>query len=155
MKRDASQSAQRRPDLILTADTFLDHMLLDANGFARQLVWRRHPAAQSIESVEQPDGERGRRAEAGACRQIAHVLDLYSIRAFTGELHESCADRGVHQLPMIAHELDLRIDDAMFVRKEGRKLAHEDIAVLVDGCSEHGTSVLLVPRGVVGAAAQK
>src|SRR6516225_10787568 len=56
---------------------------------------------------------------------------------------------------MIAHKLDLRIDDAMFVREEGRKLAHEDIAVLVDGCSEHGTSVRLVPSGVVGAAAEK
>src|SRR5262249_15251506 len=83
------------------------------------------------------------------------MLDLYSIRTFVGELHESCADRRVHQLSVIAHKLDLRIDDAMFVREEGWKLAHEDIAVLVDGRSEHGTSVLLVPSRIVGAAAEK
>src|SRR5262249_59328999 len=56
---------------------------------------------------------------------------------------------------MIAHKLDLRIDDAMLMREEGRKLAHEDITVLIDRRSEHGAAMLLIPRGVVGAAAKE
>src|SRR5215472_8540161 len=83
------------------------------------------------------------------------MLDLDSVRAFVGELHKSCADGRVYQLPMIAHELDLGIDDAMFVGEERRKLADEDVAVLVNGRSEHGTSMLLVPGGVVRAAAKE
>src|SRR5215472_10562203 len=155
MKRDESEPAHRGPNLILTTDVLLDHMLLDADGFARQLVWRRHSAAQGIERIQQPDRERGRRTKTGACRQIAHMLDLYSVRAFVAELHQSCANRRVNQLAMIAHELDLRIDDPMLVGEEGWKFAQENVAVFVDGRSEYGTSMLLVPRGVVRAAAQE
>src|SRR6185436_10064535 len=56
---------------------------------------------------------------------------------------------------MVADQLDLRVDHAMLVGEEWRQLAHEDVTVLVDGGAQHGTAVLLVPGGIVGAAAQQ
>ncbi len=150
-----SQPAHRRPHLVLAADALLDHLLLEADGLAGQLVGRRHLAAQGVERVQQPDRERGGGAEPRARGQVAHVLDLYPVGKFAGVFHQGRTNRGVHQLAMVAYQLDLRVDHAMLVGEEWRQFAHEDVAVLVDGRAEHGTAVLLVPGGVVGAAAEQ
>src|SRR6202035_1844754 len=49
VKIDAVEAAIGRPDLILTADVFLEHLLLDADRFAAKVSLGDHPAVERVE----------------------------------------------------------------------------------------------------------
>ncbi len=54
-----------------------------------------------------------------------------------------------------SHILNERIDDAVFVLEERRKVSAADMAIFIDRGRQHDPAVLLIPSRIVGAAAEK
>ena len=62
---------------------------------------------------------------------------------------------GVHNLGCLADLLDFRIDDAVLVLEERRERANGQVAVLIDGHTEHGAAMLADPIRVIRPAAEQ
>ena len=79
MEVDAVEAAIGRPQLVLRADIFLQHILLDTDRFARKIALRDHFAVERMQRVQQPDGERAAGAQSGPRRQVGVVMDFETL----------------------------------------------------------------------------
>ncbi len=150
---DAIEAAKRRGHLVLRADVLADDFLLDVDRLARQLFLGYVLAAQRVDGVDESDGERGARAQAGAGGQVAVVVDFQSVLAIVDAQHRF--HRRVLDLGDVDDVFDAGIDDAVLVLEELRQVAAVDVAVLVDRGREHRAAVAPHPGRVIGAAAEE
>src|SRR5580700_10123762 len=153
VKVDAVEAAIGRPDLVLAADVFLEHFLLDADRFAAEVALTDHPGIERVERVQEPDRERAARAQSGAGRQVGIVMDLKAL----GHAHvgQDAAHRRVLDLGQLLDQFDLGINDLRLVLEERRQPAHADVAIFVDRGADHRAAVLAKPRRIIGAAAEQ
>jgi hypothetical protein len=54
VKVDAVEAAIGRPDLVLEADVFLEHLLLDVGRLSAEVALGDHPAVERTEDVQLP-----------------------------------------------------------------------------------------------------
>ena len=73
------QPAERRLDLVLHADILLQHLLLDIDRLLGEHALGHQLAAQRVQRMQQADREGRARAEAGARRQVAVMVDLDAV----------------------------------------------------------------------------
>src|SRR3984893_1967264 len=153
VKVDAVKAAIGRPKLVLAADVFLEHLLLNADRFAAEVALTDHPGIERVERIEQSNRERAARAQSGARRQIGVVMDLEAV----GHAHvgEDAAYRRMLDLGRLLDQLDLGINDLRPVLEERRQPAHADVAIFVDRGADYRAAVLAKPRRIVGAAAEQ
>ena len=76
MEFDAVETSIGRPQLVLRADVFLEHILLHADGLACQIALRDHLAVEGVKSVEQPNRERTAGPQSGARWEIGIMVDF-------------------------------------------------------------------------------
>ena len=106
-----------------------------------------------MDRVDEPDSERGARAQPGPRRQVAVVMNLETFAHL--EPLEHAAHRRMLDLANVLNVFDDRVDHTKLVLEERRQLSHADVAVLINGGGEHGAAVLAIPLGIVSAAAEK
>src|SRR5688572_10637239 len=106
-----------------------------------------------MHGVYQPDGERRARSKSGARRQIAVVVNLEPLRHF--EPLEHATHRGMLNLADLLHILNDGVDHPEAMIEERRQLADTDVAVLVDGRSQHGAAVLAIPLWIIRSAPEE
>src|SRR5487761_1825294 len=93
MEIDAIEPAVGGPQLILRADIFLQHILLDTDRLARQIAFRDHFVVESVQSMQKPDRERAARSQAGSRRKIGVVMNFQPL--LHSEFPENSAHRGM------------------------------------------------------------
>ena len=108
----------------------LKHVLLDADRLAREIALRNHFAVESVQRMQQPDGERAARSQSGPRRQVGIVMDFESL----GDplVRQNSAHGGMLDVRDLVDQFDLRIDDSGLVLEERRQSAYADVAILVD-----------------------
>src|ERR1041384_3076720 len=105
------------------------------------------------ERVEQTDRKRRARSQSGLCGQIAVVLCLYAF--LHPMLAQNVANCGMVDFVNRLRQFDLRINNAMPMLEKRRKVAKADVAIFVDGGSDHSATVLAMPRGIVRSSAEE
>src|SRR6185437_4626877 len=126
---DTVEASVSRPDLILRPNMFLDDILFYMDGFIGQFPLPAMPARERMESVEQADRERRRRAKTGPRRQVTIVLNFQPIA--NTHFGQHCPYHWMLDLGDFLHVLDERINDAVLMVEEGWQTAHADVAIPV------------------------
>ena len=70
-------------------------------------------------------------------------------------VHQNPPDGGVTDFLDLFYVFDLGIDDPVAVLEKRRQRPDGDVAILVDGKTEHGAAVFQVPLRIIGPAAEK
>src|SRR5690349_10198258 len=92
-------------------------------------------------------------SETRSRRQVAVVMNFESLIIAPGPCKNG-TDGGVLDLFDAAHIFNYRIDDAVFVLEERRKVPAADMAIFIDRGRQHHPTMLLIPSWIVGAAAE-
>src|SRR5688572_11758367 len=137
---DVIKSAKRGRHLILHADTLSKHALLDMNRLVREGLLRDMAAVESMDGIDEPDGKCRARSEARPGRQVAVMVNFEPFADL--EPLEHTTDRGMLNLVNLLDVLDDGVDDAEAMVEEWRQFPDADVAVLVDGGRQYGTTVL-------------
>src|SRR5580704_5049219 len=81
------------------------------------------------------------------------MVDLHT--TVDTKMREHCPHRRMRDLWYGLAVLDLRVDDAVAMFKKEWQMTAGQVAVFVDGRSEHRAAMLLVPCWIIGAATEE
>jgi hypothetical protein len=148
IEADVVHAAERRGILVLLADRLAEQVDLDAARLLGDVLGADDVALVGVEREQHADGERARRPQARAGRDVADGGDL-DVAAEAGEL-QRLAHQLVAQLLEVVDDLRARIRDAGG-GLEAR--ADRDVHVLVERERQHRAVLAAIERRQVGAAA--